>query len=355
MLVFRNNAETTLVGALTALDMDETRVDAVEVDAGAWLLFPIALPAYASEMHVTLSDPGSAPGVHEVATLVNMTNVSGTITMSLRRTRSADVNPSGPSWLSGASVSARVTAEMLQTFVQTTDDAAFGVNTVHSGTAYGQTKNIAFSSLPIVALREPASTAEGGWLPEAREFPAGAELVFKTHTVDVGLTPAHSDLESYYGGEIVVPSVADGYQYQFQKLGPDGNTAGAVTFPGNGESVEAYDAYEPTKLVGWWAAEAVPLGLTEPLPGSFFVLTEVGFLRRSRSGDPSTPAVVSIGTPSVPTKFADNVNLSDSMRLIVPAADSFAAGSLKFTVHSTANESVVGSFYYKGFVVERGL
>lgn len=353
MLVFRNNAETTLVGALTALDMYETRVDEVEVDAGAWLLFPTTLFTYVSEMHVTLSDPGSAPGVHEVATLVNMTNVSGTVTMSLRRTRNDDTNPAGPSWPTGASVSGRVTAEMLRSFVQAADDMEWGVRAIHAVNANGQTRNIAFSSQPVVTLREPASSAEDGWLPEAKEFPAGAELIFKTHNIDVGLPPTYNAGSDYFGGEIVVPSVADGYQYQLQTIGSGLASTGAVTFPGDGESVGAFDNSNPPALTGWWVAQEIPLALTETLPGSVFALTEVGFLRRSWSGEPTTPAVVSIGTPGVPNKFADNVNLSDSMRLIVPAADSFAAGSLKFTVHSTADVSLVGSFYYKGFIVER--
>ena len=84
------------------------------------------------------------------------------------------------------------------------------------------------------------------------------------------------------------------------------------------------------------------------------MLTEVGFLRRSWSDTPTVPASFSVGTPGQPTKFADHGNLSDSTRIVVAGDDGMGIDTLQFTIHSRADVSLVGSFYYKGFIVQRG-
>lgn len=347
MLIFANNAETTTLGALTALAMNETREDTVEVDFAARLLFHDPY-LYGAEMHVTLHDPTGASAVVEIAKLKRVVTAGSSVTFTLERVRDDHNNSDGPSWAAGAGVSARVTAGMLGSFVQA-PAADSQVCALEVGSDSGQRKNIAFSSLPVVSL----ATRHSDGHQDAKEYPAGAELVFRTRNIDVGPPDAHDSGASYYGGEIVVPSPADGYQYQFLPS-PDAVTSGAVSFPGDGNAVEAFSVYDPLDHAGWWAATEVPIVLQESMPGGKFVLTEVGFMRKIGSGSPATPAVVSIGTMANSTLFLDHANLAGAKRVSIPDEGSFGVNDIVFTVHSQSDVSLIGSFYFKGFVIHTG-
>lgn len=346
MLIFSDNAEAELKSALTALAMYETRLDTVTVDATEALKF--ATPEYGEEMHVTLSDPSSAPGVTEIAVITEIDRGVTDTVFTLRRVRDDD-HPEAKSWAIGAKLSGRVTAAMLRSFVQTDSEIpnVFSMNIVNP---QASARAFAFRTFPVVPLGTPVGSE---YHQDAKEYPAGAELVFRTRNIDVGPPDAHDSGASYYGGEIVVPSPADGYQYQFLPS-PDAVTSGAVSFPGDGNAVEAFSVYDPLDHAGWWAATEVPIVLQESMPGGKFVLTEVGFMRKSGSGSPATPAVVSIGTMANSTLFLDHANLAGPKRVSIPDEGSFGVNDIVFTVHSQSDVSLIGSFYFKGFVVHTG-
>ena len=97
----------------------------------------------------------------------------------------------------------------------------------------------------------------------------------------------------------------------------------------------------------------MPIILEEALP-SGFVLTEFGFLAVPPDpSPPATPAVVSVGTAGDNVKFLDHGSLAGPKRITVPNG-AFGEHSLVFTVHSQADVSLFGSFYFKGFVVHTG-
>jgi len=348
MLVFINNAETETLEALASLEANEARVDEVEVDPGSQGIFPTWLNAYDAEMDVTITDEANAPGEYEIARLRAVTITAGP-TVKFTLARFADTSARAV-WSSGASISARVTAQMLESFPQTESIAPDHVYTVRVG-RYGVQRNITFGSLPALSVVAPFAD-EYRTHYSAKEYPAGAELIFRTRAVDIGVPAGYSDGSSYFHGVIVVPAVADGYQYQLLRS-PDGryNATGTVAFPGDGSEVEALTDDAPPEHVGWWIPTSTPIVLEESLPGDSFVLTEIGFLG-SATGL-STPAVVSIGVTGDTTKFLDHGNISDGFtRLTVPIADSSDNDDLIFTVHTPADVSLVGNFFFRGFIIQ---
>lgn len=349
MLIFANNAETTLADPLLALPGDSTDEVEVEVDfaTGRWFPNPYT---YGDEMHVTLVNPADAPGVHEVVSLIKVDVFGSTAKFTLRR--SDDSGMGKPAWTAGTTVSARVTAEMLETFVQAPAGGMFRVHQMDIKNPGSSSRYFAFKTHPVVALNTPWAHPDYGDHFEAREYPAGTELIFRTRNVEIGAAPPHDAGGPYMGGEIVVPGTPDGYQYQFLPLNITGGAMGSVVFPGDGSSVAAYNDDDPPAHVGWWAPTALPIQLVEYLP-SRFVLTEVGFLEMGRTGDPTTPPAISIGTSSDNTKYLNNATITGSKRVLVDPDDSFPGNTgLVFTLETPGDdESIVGSFYFKGFRV----
>lgn len=348
MLVFENNAKTETLEALASMEADETRVDEVEVDPSAQSRFPSWLQYYKAEMDVTITDEVNAPGEYEIAKLRDVAITAGpTVKFTLAR---ANGTSARAAWSAGASVSARVTAQMLESFPQTNSSAPDRVYAMRVGRG-GEQRNIAFDSHPVLSVVAPHA-GEYRMHYSARDYPAGAELIFRTQAVDIGTPEEHSDSTGYYHGAVVVPAVADGYQYQLlQSADGEPIAKGIVAFPGDGSEVEAFSDDDPPEHVGWWIPTSMPIALEEPLPGDAFVLTEVGFY--GLDSGLSTPAVVSIGVPGDDTKFLDHGNISGGLtRLAVPAADSSGADDLLFTVHTPADASLVGNFFFRGFIIQ---
>lgn len=351
MLIFSDNAEAELKSALTALAMDETRLDTVTVDATEALKF--ATPEYGREMHVTLSDPSSAPGVTEIAVITEIERGVTDTVFTLRRVRDYD-HPEAKSWAIGAKLAGRVTAAMLRSFVQA-DSEIPGVFSMDIVNPQASARAFAFRTFPVVSLGTPVGS---DYHQDATNYPAGTEVIFRTRNVDIGGPPPHNPSSWYSRGDVVVPAPANGRQYQLlvkDAAHSQGTVAyGAITFPNSDyEPVDAFDAEDPPVHVGWWVPTPMPIVLEEALP-SGFVLTEFGFLAVPPDpSPPATPAVVSVGTAGDNVKFLDHGSLAGPKRITVPNG-AFGEQSLVFTVHSQADVSLFGSFYFKGFVVHTG-
>lgn len=347
MLIFSDNAEAELKSALTALAMDETRLDMVTVDATEALKF--ATPEYGREMHVTLSDPSSAPGVTEIAVITEIDRGETDTVFTLRRVRDYD-HPEAKSWAIGAKLSGRVTAAMLRSFVQA-DSEIPGVFSMDIVNPKASDRAFAFRTFPVVSLGTPVGS---DYHQDATGYPAGTEVIFRTRNVDIGEPPPHNSSSLYSRGDVVVPSPANGRQYQLLMKDAESSAYGAITFPNSDFArVDAFDADDPPKHVGWWVPTPMPIVLEETLP-SGFVLTEFGFLAVPPNPSPAaTLAVVSVGTAGDNVKFLDHGSLAGPKRITVPNG-AFGEYSLVFTVHSQADVSLFGSFYFKGFVVHTG-
>lgn len=344
MLVFANNAQTFTLSAMSGLDEGESREDVVEVDPTAAVLFQGA--ADGDAMFVTISDPINAPGVYEVATLVY---ANGTM-FTLRRSREYG-DAGSKEWFAGAQISGRVTAELLGRLVQS-DNNVRGVAVVGVQHAAGQPyKRMAFQSVPVLALN-PVQGSESHQY--AVEYPAGAEVVYRTRTVELGQPVVHDPMETYNGGEIVGPATPDGWCYQYIPGRVPMSTSGAVVFPGDSTPVAALNAYNPAEQAGVWVGTELYADLVEPLPYGF-VLSELGFILINRSGPPSITPEVSVGVIGNLTKFLDHWPVAQSKKVVVSPDDAFDINSLVFTVETPGDdESVVGVFYFKGFTPHEG-
>lgn len=371
MLHFTNNAQAELSAALGNDPESDTTISVVDdvgfvsLDSGA-----AGYDKSGEFQLATLTHP-SLPGVYEVVRITGHVLASNTFTVE--RAFEGDVQ----SWPSGTSMSARITADMLYSFLQANADGvivkgkgedtdgififdrknseaytsfARGAPSAAGGTQFiyrGRSRSpdcIQLSGYPVLETVNAKPSFGTPWT--AQDLNLSYPSVGGTFAVDIGV-PATWTAGPYPPGMVVTPTTPDGFQYWYD---PEARfPPNEVTEPTWNGSLDATLAED-----GWWVPTAMPVDFTLSLDQKL-VVTEVGFIAAVYSAS-STPAV-SIGTTAAPTRFANNVALSqitgNNQIHRIPITDGgVLVENLRFQVITAATGgSVRGRFYWRGFFV----
>ena len=324
MQLFTNNAEALLAGALAS----GSTTFAVTDSAAAGLF---ASPSGRDIQVATLSH-SSMPGVVEIIAITDRNDVDFSVRRAQEGTPEND-------WPPGTSIQARVTAEMLQGFAQTDPETWL----MRTGQVQGQP--FAMESPP--AILAPIYLSQGGYKPFFHSGGIALDAVAATFPVDLGVAQTWGT-QSFNRGDVVKPTTPNGYQYWWDSAGGSStNSSTEPTFSGPGPA--AADS-------GFWVATAEPIDFTMRTR-QLICVTEVGFIAKQVSAT-SSPSV-SIGTFDAPTRFANNVALSQivaggwQVHRIPVAGGGMLTDELAFKLEAAATGGqFTGRFYWRGFHVD---
>lgn len=272
-------------------------------------------------------------------------------------------------WGVGAVLSARITAEMLRSFVQADLDAnGMSIrampgqgNSISIGGEFAAASTLAYAGLAILAKSRnierawiiggfpvlQASEAENTFYMEDR---LSQPAIYGSFSVDLGVPPTWGPSTTYTHGDVVVPTTPDGNQYRLNiQDGSTNSITSSATEPTWGTtSPDDFYTWETVSLAG-----AVTRML--PMSGVRVYVEEVGFICSAYTA--SSAPTVSIGTSDDVTAYANAVALSSITgantrhRILT----NFAAGAkgLAFRLDTAASGGVFrGRFYFKGLFVE---
>ncbi|ADU99448.1 hypothetical protein [Alicycliphilus denitrificans] len=273
-------------------------------------------------------------------------------------------------WAAGSKVSARVTAEMLQSFAPrlgieddpqaqygrqfrtTTNNGQFVMN----GRASASYKAVQISgvhALQPVAAAVRTNSLDDGYI----DMNMTRESVGATAFVHLGDgIPGTWTAGNYYSeGSLVKPPTATGYHYALEMFpGKDySDTTTQPNFDTYGSCPMALDSND--EEVGVWVAVPDPLAIVESLPGGTRIMvSEVGFICYEYGA--TTAPSVSIGADDDPTLFANDIALSQIAgehqvhRISVTAGGSMHH-KLRFRLETPAEGTFRGRFYWRGLIV----
>lgn len=353
MLLFSNNAETTLPDGVTGDDEDpdfNTIIVAADGTAGA---FGSPSASAGSAQLATLTHP-SMPGEWEIVRITDRQDNVFTVERGVETPYNAGVGHQA--WPAGAKLSARITAGTLQVFPQLRDQRFLVVQAADGGQPF-------FSLASFPALSEMRSRPTDGYYYGGQDQNFAVEIAGSSQPVNIGVVPTWQSNGYYPPGSVVAPVVPDGFQYWFDPLyeGAYAQTSVEPEFAGDSGVTEAfYDGYLPDVPVGFWVPTPMPVDTTLYLNGSGakLVLSEVGFIATSAAGEVTAPPIVSIGDADDPTRFADHVALSQitqsgHIHRIPVSAGGAMADRLTLRVDTpAAGGSFRGRFYWRGFFIE---
>ena len=321
MQLFTNNAAALLAGALTRGSTTFAVTDSAAAD-----LF--ASPSGRNIQAATLSH-SSKPGVVEIVAITDRNDVNFTV----RRAKEID-------WPPGTSIQARVTAEMLQGFAQT-DPETWLMRT-------GQVQGRPFAMESPPAILAPIHLSQDGHKPFFHSGGIALDTVAATFPVDLGVAQTWG-IHPFGRGDVVKPTTPNGYQYWWDSDGGSSTDSG-VEPAFNGPGVT------PASDGGFWVATKEPLEFTMRTH-QLICVTEVGFIAKQVSAT-SSPSV-SIGTFDAPTRFANNVALSQivaggwQVHRIPVAGGGMLTDELAFKLEAAATGGqFTGRFYWRGFHVD---
>lgn len=256
-------------------------------------------------------------------------------------------------WGSGALVSARVTAGMLENFAQVDDGALVLDPSGHIGRNWLGPDAVQVGGYPVLQL----ARSNLGGSSNFADANLSREIVGGTLTLNLGATATWASGVTYGPHSVVVPPTPDSRQYCYEPLaaGAPSNTTTTPSFTPD-DSCSALDgAYE----VGQWVSinpAALEQGISSAPGDKALVVTEVGFLC-SAYGSGSAP-VVSIGADSSPTRFASSVALSQITaaghvhRIPITNGGATCEYGLTFSLVTPSSADFRGRFYWKGFFIE---
>lgn len=288
-------------------------------------------------------------------------------------------------WPAGTKVGANVTAGMLSSFLQRDDLRDYpavnelgamdltpglvipegqrppmqGSNSV--GFDARSTRNNVFKmgaySL-VEKTRARKQEPDGPYYGNGQDRNFAFETVGQSVPVDIGATQQWAAFGSYADGAVVVPAVANGYQYWLdlahELMSGVGYLSTGIT-PAFGTSAAA--ANDGDEWRGYWVPTALPINLVNTLDYPL-VVTEVGFISDYMMSDPSTVPVISIGDENSDTRYASAVALNQlsadgvSVHRIPIAVGGLASNQIRFRVDTQgAGTQIRGRFYWRGFFV----
>lgn len=349
MLRFANNAEETVALALTP-ESTTINLDGSAYSAGF-------SASYGDTMLATLTH-ASLAGIYEVVAITDVQETSLTV---IRSVEGAEPQ----SWPAGTKISVRVTAGMLYRFLQRDPMTgliggnsfvfALPTNQDHINHA-GVAANTAFVFNGRSRQSETVMLAAYPLLQKVTSIPAassGGDTNFSypstggTAPVDLGV-PSPWELGAGQRWNVVVPTVANGYQYWADPeslMSEELAETAEPAFTSDGETVWLED--------GAWIPTPMPV-LVNPSFQYDLMVDEVGFIKFS--GAPATMPTVSIGTQADPTMFANAValnQLSDGQVHRIPITSNKLIRDLRFSVVDAATGGpLIGRFYWRGQFIE---
>lgn len=338
---FSNNAEGTLASNIS--------------DQATTITLNGAAPFFAGGgefQRATLSEAG----VFEIVYITDI-NVSG-LTSSLTVLRGQE-DTTAVAWAAGTTISARVTAGMLDGFLGMDENGivrtlpnrpqgAFVVNGRTNGA--GQVQLSGYHVLPIITAKP---TLSAGTLMQ-QDANMTRESVGGSMIVDLGNSvPTWTANTNYGPNSIVKPATPNGFTYLFESA--DGNGASQTPTQPAFAPNSLCAALNGTTVVGQWVPIPDPLAFDLILGGQNLVVTEVGFICITDSA--TTRPTVSIGTDVSATRFANGVVLSQiagsgHVHRIPVTTGGALANRLKFAVTTPATGRFIGRFYWRGFFAQ---
>jgi len=288
-------------------------------------------------------------------------------------------------WPTGTKVSANVTAGMLASFLQRDDLRDFpsvnelgamdltpgllvpegqrppmqGSNSVGFDARSIRNNVFKMGAYSLVEkTRARKQEPDGPYYDNGQDRNFAFETVAQSVPVDIGATEQWVAYASYADGGVVVPPVANGYQYWLDLAHERMSGVGYIstnTMPEFG--VEAAAANDRDEWRGYWVPTALPINLLNTLDYPV-VVTEVGFISDYMMSAPSTVPVVSIGDENSDTRYASAVALNQlspdgvSVHRIPISAGGLASNQIRFRVDTQgAGTQIRGRFYWRGFFV----
>ncbi|MDR0226333.1 MAG: hypothetical protein LBI66_07925 [Burkholderiaceae bacterium] len=335
-LGFTNNADAALVGAIGEND-DLVTVD----DAGAFL-------SYFGDNDdliqlATLSNPAT-PEVLEIVEIYSRTGNQIEIGRGREGTARSE-------WPSGSRLSARITAGTLAAFLQAspTDFLQAGPAPVPRSLAL-----MARNLQPVVQRFDYRGTGAAAWANQ------GFENVWLSIPVELGTVPAWAPSTGYPEGSIVRPTAANGLQYSLSKH--------SYTLYGSGITSQGTEPAWSTSAMGAtqdglgeslgsWIGTDLAAGLELAAEACSLLVSEVGFICRSRDSGVSSAPVVTIESASDSVKLADALSLSaitaDRTAQRIPVTTARVLSGLRAKLETPAvGGSVRGNFYIRGVMVQ---
>lgn len=349
MLRFANNVEETVALALTP---ESTTIN---LDGNA---FSAGFSAEFGDTMLATLTHGSLAGIYEVVAVTEVLDTSLTVVRG--------VEGIGPqSWPAGTKISVRVTAGMLGRFLQQDPTTALiggnsfvfarPTNQDHENFA-GAAANDVFIFAGRSRQSETVMLAAYPLLQKITTEPATSnrkDTNFSypstggTAPVDLGV-PSPWELGAGQRWNVVVPTVANGYQYWADPeslMSEELAETAEPAFTSDGENVWLDD--------GAWIATPMPV-LVNPSFRYDLMVDEVGFIKFS--GSPVSMPTVSIGTQADPTMFANAValnQLTDGQVHRIPINSNKLIRDLRFSVVDAATGGpLIGRFYWRGQFIE---
>ncbi len=351
---FSNNAETTLAAPFADSTDTTMVVTGDDTAEGAFAAF------LSSGQPATLTH-ASFPGMYEVVLITGQTGPEFTVVREYEGV--------AQEWPAGTLVSARITAKILDQFLQrnpqtgvvTTADEAPSI-VLGGGAASGDARS---SNALVVGGR--SRIVDGiqlsGWNTlQLLRSQAGAavfdsnfahESVGGSIPVDLGVAAAWNDDFARGRSAVLSPTTPDGNQYWLDIADVEVASISSVL----GEPTWNPTGGTPVSDSGTWYPTALPVDISTGEMRSVLI-TEVGFIAFKYTA--SAPPVVDIGTDSAPTRFADGVTLSQITgdgcvhRIPLSTGGPMVVGEgLRFRVDTAASGGrCMGRFYWRGIFIE---
>lgn len=347
---FSNNAIYTLTAGIDSSEMQLSMV------ADGDSTFNVPYTPDGTFQAATLYDP-TMPGVYEI---VHIFSVDGEYQyLAVRGAEGA-----ARAWPAGTKVAARVTAGMLSSFLQGTqeEDAAGETSKMYAG-VYGYVHTLRGVSLNAPVYANDTWAIAG--VPALQRFETppygmsfrsvGAESIIATRTVNLGVVPAWAAATGYSDQSVVRPTTPDGYQYAISD--PD-YPENPVLTSGGSEPIwaasVAFDAAYP-------GVEWVRVDLTTGVDLSFgsdvlFLPTEVGFICTGYGGSVSAAPYITVESAD-----AGGGALVTNQQITITGAKQWhrftsvpneGMHAIRFKLNTAATGDIfMGRFYAKGVFV----
>lgn len=339
--VFTNNAVTTLAAGITN---SATTITLTSDSAFSSSIYDDPIQV------LTITDPAGVLAPEIVYATRRPTANQRTVVRACEDT-------TAQAWPSGAVVSARVTAGMLQSFAQMVDGALSLSPNGPRGKNWLDQKAVQTGGFPVLQIGRSLPDVDANTMDPN----VSREIVGGTLPLDLGTVSTWVSDATYYPFAVVEPTTPNGKQYCFQPNSPS-QTASTTAQPAFG--TDPIPALNGSTEVGTWIpidrTDLRQSGLDTMPANSALVVTEVGFYCTDY-GAGSAP-VVSIGDSASATRFASAVSLSQitgyggvhRIPISTGGATIGSSGHLKFACVTPSSGTFKGRFYWKGFMLAMG-
>lgn len=333
---FTNNGVAALAVAIDAT------VGTITLGVGEGGRFADISTSSGDVQHLTITSP-DLPGVVEIIEVYE--RVYGTDVLEVQRGMEGTA---AVAWPAGATVSARVTAGMLESFAQgSLDDylnAPEGVVPL--------SRDISGTQFVVQRHRHAGGPAFAN---------TGVEVFWLSPRVNLGVIQPWAPGESYSEGDVVIPTVPNGFQYvlsmdEYQLSGPsiESETTEPV-WP----TAAGGDVRDGQTRTGSWVAANLSSGLLLEAPeASGILLSEIGFICSDIGGITAPPSISITGFQTsdvfVAGQLLSAIGASNDVHRFDPVPAKMLE-NVRFKLDTPAmGGPFSGWFYAKGAIIQTG-